>query len=534
MKLFSSSSNKGKGRQAPVNSEQRRPNDSQYAQRPQNGQYAQRPQGGQRTPQNGQGVRRTPVNGSQPIRPTGRRAKPKKMSTKKKVLIIVSSVLLIALLFGISAFAVVRWQIQPFFDYFFRPDPGDLATLPAVAATPRPPFNPDAVPGDDDYIDPDDYYNDLPHIELSPRIRNNQNFLLLGVDEVGNTDVIMLASLDLDDLTMDVVSIPRDTLVNVEWSIKKANSIYAYMLNRNRNDENRSQKAIQATKEYFSDIIGFEPDHVITIRMNAFINIINTVGPIPFNVPAAIAEEVFSGTGEVVRLERGQQNINGRQALALMRSRRNYSNHAIGRDYAQQEFLKAVATTVLATNWSPTKIADMAGTFYRNVTTDISLNHLAGFAADFMKLKANNINFHMMPGAIDSVGVQSYITIRVDPWLELINKHFNPFDRDITDRDVSIFTRGADGRLMVTDGNWQANPSWGSSSTGSRNPSLTTDSSRPIPGAPPREHLPEADTDGDRNPATGGTTDEGAADAPGGGETTDTGDDGGTGDGGDD
>ncbi|MCL2819882.1 MAG: LCP family protein [Oscillospiraceae bacterium] len=449
-----------------------------------------------------------------------KKVQPRRMTKKKKVIIIISSILGLMLLFGISAFAVVRWQIQPFFDYFFRPDAGDLATLPAIVSTPRP-SNTEGNENEDfdDYV-PDEY-EDEP-VELAVRNERHVNFLLLGIDEHGNTDVVMLAALDLDDTTLNIVSIPRDTLVNVEWSIKKVNSIHAYMRNRHRNDNNRDTKAIEDTKEYFRDIIGFKPDHVVTVNMNAFVRLVDTVGPIPFNVPVSMNEMGIS-------VPRGQRNLTGREALVVMRSRRSYQNHAIGRDYAQQEFLMAVAKTVLATNWSAGKIADMVDIFNKNVTTDIALNHLVGFATDFMRLKLDNIKFHMMPGAIDSVGRQSYVTIQVKEWLEVINENFNPFNRDITDRDVSIFTRGPDRRLMVTDDNWQANRSWGSSSLGSSNPYLTTATDRPVPGRAPAQHQPEADTDGDRNPATGVAGDDGGGGPgdDGGGTTPGDGGDGG-------
>ena len=52
--------------------------------------------------------------------------------------------------------------------------------------------------------------------------------LVAGVDEGGgNTDTIMVGKLDTVNHTLDVVSIPRDTLINVSWWVKKVNSAYA-------------------------------------------------------------------------------------------------------------------------------------------------------------------------------------------------------------------------------------------------------------------------------------------------------------------
>jgi len=436
-----------------------------------------------------------------------------KMTKKKKVIIILACVLGALLLFVGSAFAIVRWQIQPFFDFFFRPSADDLSSLPVIAATPVP-VNPDG-PEPDIIID-DDIEDNIE--DVVERNINHINFLLFGIDEHANTDVIMLASLNIEENTLNVVSIPRDTMVNVSWNLRKANSIHANMRNRYRNDSNRDERAMDGTIEHFRDIMGFSADYMITVSMNGFIKLIDTIGPVPFNVPVRVTEMGLT-------IPSGNRNLTGREALAVMRSRRSYANHAIGRDYAQQEFLGAVSRTLLATNWNARKISEMADIFYKNVRTNIPLNYLVGFATDFMKLNSDKINFHMMPGAIDSARGNSYITIQVPEWLELINEHFNPFSRDITIDDVSILTRGPERTLIVTDGKWQGDSTWGGSSLGPRNPSLTTDSSRPIPGRPPPEHTPEADTGGNRNPVTGG---DGGGEDPGGGAG---GDGGGTGDG---
>jgi len=424
------------------------------------------------------------------------------LSKKKKILVIASCVVGLMLILGASTLAVVRWQIQPFYSYFFRPGESELASLPAIVL-PQTNLPANELPEgtDSDAIIPG--VMEAPAVvEMAARDINHINFLLLGIDEHGNTDVIMLAAFNTEKSTLEVVSIPRDTMVNVSWNIRKANSIHAYMRNRHRNDTDRDKKVAESTIAHFRDVFGFHADYMVTVGFNGFIRIIDAVGPIPYNVPVSVNEMG-------IRVPRGNQRLNGRQALAVMRSRRSYANHAIGRDYAQQEFLQAVASTVLA-NKDNIKVDDMVDVFFRHVNTNIPINYLIGFARDFLRVSNENIGFSMMPGAIDNARGNSYITILVDEWLELINEKFNPFDRDITVHDVSILTRGPDRRLMVTDGNWQGSTSWAQGSLGASNPSLTTDHSRPVPGNAPRAQLNDG---GDTNPVTGGTG--GGEDGPG-------------------
>ena len=51
---------------------------------------------------------------------------------------------------------------------------------------------------------------------------------LLGRDTGGggNTDTMLLASYDVTNQKATVMSIPRDTMVNVSWDIKRINSVY--------------------------------------------------------------------------------------------------------------------------------------------------------------------------------------------------------------------------------------------------------------------------------------------------------------------
>jgi LCP family protein required for cell wall assembly len=441
------------------------------------------------------------VNGAEEIKLSGKKkGRFSRLSTRKKIIIIASCVVGLMLILGGSTLAVVRWQIQPLYDYFFRPGVETLAQLPARSLPEGRVIvqNPDDPEGRPIFVSSSEL-SDGDEVTFVQRNENVFTFLLMGIDEHSNTDVVMIAAFDVEDKTLNVVSIPRDTLVNVSWNLKKVNSIHAFMRHQHRNASNTDEMAMEGTIEHMRNLLGFHVDFMITVNFNAFVRLVDAIGPIPFNVPASV-------NVDDVRVSRGNQNLNGRQALAVMRSRNSYANHAIGRDYAQQEFLMAVANTLFA-NRSALRVDDMVDIFYRNVRTDIPLNNLVYFAREFLQLNAENISFGMMPGAIDSVGRQSYITVRVDEWLDVINNMLNPFSRDIEFEDLSILTRGADRRLYVTDGNWQGNSSWGSGSLGASNPSLTTDSSRPVPAS--ANHRPPADDGGgDENPVTGGAGDD--------------------------
>jgi len=375
------------------------------------------------------------------------------MSKKKKIIITLSIVVGLVLLMGASTLAIVRWEIQPFYDYLFRPGVEVLASPPtqntnfnvAVALEPNPEDHdaPDFVPD----------HNVVPEAPEVTRDTDVITFIVFGIDNHGNTDTIMVASFDTSESTFEVASIPRDTLVNVSWSLRKANSIQPVMRNRYRSDEDSENKAMQATIEEFGNMLGFNVDFWITVNTRAFIRLIDAIGGVRFNVPVSMNWS-DPDMGLSFNLGRGEQHLNGTQALGLVRYRAGYSNADIGRATTQQNFLKAAASQILS-NRNNINVVDFANVFMGNVRTNIQLNHMVWLGREFIKLSSDDINFTMMPGNIDSARGQSYVTIILDEWLEIVNEKLSPLSHEITMEDVSILTRGPDRRFFVTDDNWQ-------------------------------------------------------------------------------
>lgn len=384
----------------------------------------------------------------------------KKRLSRKKIIIISS--ITGALLIGLVASA-----------YFYLRYGGEA---PQQRDAPRGPdlvwdFDPDdpdappiAVPVDT----PDDIERD----------QSKYTFLITGTDATGNTDVIMVAAFDSDDYTLEVVSIPRDTLMNVSWNLKKANSIQSTMRQKYRGQDNAEELAMQDTIKHFADILGFEVDFWVTVNLRAFVSLIDAVGPIEFYVPVNM---YYSDSAQnlYINYSKGTHRLNGKQALEILRFRAGYSNADIGRINTQQQFLTAAVKQILA-NKNSINVITLANVFLRDVRTDLQIGHLTWLGREFLKLNVENVNFTVLPGAIDWARGADYVTIFVDEWLEIVNSKLNPWSKEITAEDVSILTRGPDRKLYVTDGNWQGDSSWGASSLG---PAPGTGSNTNTPGS---------------------------------------------------
>ena len=337
-----------------------------------------------------------------------------------------------------------------------NPDPRPGNVVQPV--DPMPPAQPTIKPGDDDAS-----------VVTSIRNYDKFTFLVLGLDDGEyNTDVIMIVAFDTVTKMVDVVNIPRDTMVNVDWGIKKANSILPYMRLKFRStsdSSSREEEAMNETVKMFADVLGFEVDFWVTVNMKGFAALVDAIGGVDFNVPVNM--EYHDNFGDLhISYKKGMnRGLSGKQALEILRFR-SYGSADIGRINTQQLFLTAVIDQMMAKK-SSLNVTSLADMFFKNVRTNIPLNNLAWFGLRFLEISTDDINFGVLPGDnLDNVGGQSYVTIYVEEWLEIVNTKLSPLYIDITETDVSILTRGTDRKLYVTDGNWVADPNWGSGSRG--------------------------------------------------------------------
>lgn len=291
--------------------------------------------------------------------------------------------------------------------------------------------------------------NDDPQVS---RPDEKYTFLILGSDDGnGNTDTIMVATFDVTNHKLNIVSIPRDTMVNVSWAVKKVNTLYAY-------------SGVDGMMDHFADILGFRPDFYINVDLLAFSTLVDAVGGIDYYVPQRMYyEDPYQDL--YIDFAEGMQHLDGEDALKVVRFRSGYANADIGRIATQQDFLKTAAEQILA-NKNSLKITSLAEIFIKYVKTDLTNGNVVWFAKEMMKVDPENIVFHKLPGNENDYVYQggdwvSYVTIYPYEWLDMLNEYLNPYADDITIEELSILTKDANGYVYSTNGVYQGYSSWG-------------------------------------------------------------------------
>ena len=286
--------------------------------------------------------------------------------------------------------------------------------------------------------------------------------LILGRDTGGggNTDTMLLASYDVTNQKATVMSIPRDTMVNIPYDVKKINGVYNYY--------GGGDKGIQALYKEISQLVGFEPDFQVIVEWEAVGEIVDAMDGVWFDVPRDMDyEDPYQDLS--IHLEKGYQLLNGEQAMGVVRFRdgvNGYSTGDIGRIETQQAFLKAMVEQLLKLENVP-KINRLIEVFQNNVTTDLSLENIFWFAkaAILGGLKVEDVNFVTMPANYSAHAYSryyseelgrfyqlAYVTPYPNELLELVNTALSPYKEVFTLSDLDIMTVNADGSVRSSTG----------------------------------------------------------------------------------
>lgn len=253
--------------------------------------------------------------------------------------------------------------------------------------------------------------------------------LLAGQDNGnGNTDTMMLARLDTLAHTIDVVSLPRDTMVNAGWEIHKLNAAYAVgALNGG---------GAESLCRHVAKLIGFEADSYAFVDLDAFVAVIDALGGVDFDVPVAMDYEDL-GQDLRIHLQPGFQHLNGYQAMGLCRFRSGYVNADLGRIEMQQRFLEACAGQFLTLGNIPNagKVVEILS---KNLETDLTGGNIAWFLRQYLKCRSEDIRFYTAPSVETGMDGYSYTVLELDPWLEMINACLNPYEEAITEGDLDL------------------------------------------------------------------------------------------------
>ncbi|MBL7162201.1 MAG: LCP family protein [Anaerolineales bacterium] len=200
------------------------------------------------------------------------------------------------------------------------------------------------------------------------------NVLILGVDDrvdelddgPPRTDTMILATINPENKTAGMLSLPRDLWVDVPgYGYYKINQ--AYFLGESQAISGGGAGLAMDTVDEFLDV---QIPYYVQINFNTFIQLIDEMGGVKIDVPERIMVNI--GKGNVKTLQPGVQTLPGDIALAYVRAR-NTADGDFDRTRRQQQVLFGIFQRLTDFNLIPTLI-NKAPSLYKNVASGVNTN----------------------------------------------------------------------------------------------------------------------------------------------------------------
>jgi polyisoprenyl-teichoic acid--peptidoglycan teichoic acid transferase len=213
------------------------------------------------------------------------------------------------------------------------------------------------------------------------------NVLILGIDSEDDansrTDVIMVAHVNPHDKTINLVSVPRDTRVNLP-GIGYTKINHAHFVG---NLQNGNHAGTQASLHAVSDLLNVPINYYVKTNFMGFEHFVDTIGGVDVVFPYRVGS-----------LSAGLHHMNGAVALEAVRERYSLPGGDLDRESDQALVLKAIMQKMLSPENLP-KLPDL----YKQVKTDLvdtnfTDSDLLSLALLFKGFSNSQMHYVQVPG----------------------------------------------------------------------------------------------------------------------------------------
>jgi len=227
-----------------------------------------------------------------------------------------------------------------------------------------------------------------------------------GTEEDGQrSDTTIIAHVAADRSRVDLVSIPRDSIVDIP-SCKLSNGRTTKPMQNAQFNWAFSQgdnlpSAVACTINTIEENSSIYIDGYVVVDFVGFEKMVDSIGGVEFNVP----EDMVSKKADL-DLKAGNQVLNGHDALAYARARTFEVGSGNGSDIQrierQQDLLNAFAKQLLSANTlsDPRKAYNVTESVLQSTTVSPeigSASKMASFAYSLKSLRSDQINFYTIP-----------------------------------------------------------------------------------------------------------------------------------------
>ncbi|GAB6159005.1 LCP family protein [Desulfotomaculum varum] len=237
-------------------------------------------------------------------------------------------------------------------------------------------------------------------------LKKRMNFLLMGIDARQGetrtrTDSLILVSVDKEHNRIAMISIPRDTRVEIPGhGYEKINSANVF-------------GGPELVMQTVSDLTGVKIDHYLMTNVRGFRDIVDALGGVTIDVEKRMYHYDPYDEPDLrkIDLQPGVQRLDGAKALQYVRFRSDALGD-VARTERQQKFLKALAQEMMQPS-TIAKLPKLVPTINKYLDTNLGLSQMVTLARAAQNLSNVEIVTQTMPGKFLNMNGVSYWS--VDP-----------------------------------------------------------------------------------------------------------------------
>lgn len=236
----------------------------------------------------------------------------------------------------------------------------------------------------------DAYEIERPVTDIKKAIDVTQNSFTVfvsGIDTLGKaslnsqSDVNMIVSVNPLSKSIAMVTIPRDSYLE--------NACLGYSKDKLTNT---GAFGVECTAKTIENTFDVDINYYVKVSFSSIIQAVNALGGLEVNVPYSFCERKANRV-DIIYVQKGLQRLNGEQALALARNRKNASGGDVGRGKNQQMLVNAAirqfaSSDILATTDKLLKVVN--DTVQTNLTKQEIYAFINSFASDLSSWTITN------------------------------------------------------------------------------------------------------------------------------------------------
>ncbi|MDG5789292.1 LCP family protein [Evansella sp. AB-P1] len=209
-------------------------------------------------------------------------------------------------------------------------------------------------------------------IEVDFQEKDPLSFLLLGIDarssDSGRTDTIMVITVNPEDKSMKQLSIPRDTYTEIvgRGFQDKINHAYAF-------------GGPEMTINTVENFLNIPIDYFVSVNMEGFKEIVDAVGGVTVDNAFAFRQSGYN-------FDEGEINLDGDQALAYSRMRKQDSRGDFGRNDRQRQVVNAIIEEGAQIS-SITRTGPILQSLGNNVTTNLTFDEMISVMSNYSEAR---------------------------------------------------------------------------------------------------------------------------------------------------